>query len=225
MKKLKMKKKTMATFLVIASVIAGASLTAIIDSKSGFISDLIEERNCSQFLYTFEMSEGMSSIDIDTESNTVSKKIDITNVSPYQYVTLKATKYSDENMSIYYDEDADKLLFNNVSKLELTFKLKQNVEFYVNNIRLLCDYIGESHDNQGENELKVTGKIGRKSFNICDTSFCDILLNQNCYSDDVTITIINTRALKNELSSFGINDIGFNSITASSSYSAGVSGN
>lgn len=222
MKKLKMKKKTMATFLVIASVIAGASLTAIIDSKSGVVSDLFEERNCSKFSYIYEQALCNGLIDFDVEDKTISKKVDISSDSPYEYVTYKFTKYSDDSMYVYYDDELDALSLDSVSKVELTFKLKQNVDFYVNNIYLNCNYLDEGYDNYGDNELKVTAKVGRKSFNICDTSHQDLFFSQNSYSDDLTITIVNTRALKNEPSVFTISSLYFNWF-AKSSYS-GVSG-
>ena len=209
----KMKKKTMAGLLIAATVIAGASSVAIIDSKTGFIPDLFEEENFVEYSYYNNLFDFSDTLFAEKKLTT---KLKCSEGSPFESIIFKMDFYTDDGGGIdfYSDEVYEFYYFSNVSRLDVTFKLKQNVDFYINYLSTRMSFLDEPfkliHDNLIDNDLKPILKVDNHTFDLVDSCENDMFFSDKPYSGDVNITIINKKALTGEGSRFLIDGFSFN---------------
>lgn len=203
-----MKKKTLTAVAVLASIIAGASVLAVAETKTHFLSEMFEQEQVSNGKLEVAFDEMVT--EETSKKDTLKQEIEINDEnSPFEEMTLNYHLYGDEETPASISIIDGGILLDHVSKVEITMSLKEDVEFFISNMVLLGGYTNEKGELL-EDVLDVEIKVGRKVFDSYTNAEQYIFMNNNAVSGDVVITIKNVRADEEKNSAFYLKGLTFN---------------
>ena len=203
-----MTKKRLKVVAVLASIIAGASVLAVAETKTHFLTEMFEQEQVSNGKLEVAFDEMVT--EETSEKETLKQEIEINDEnSPFEEITLNYHLYGDEETPASISIIDGGILLDHVSKVEITMSLKEDVEFFVSNMVLLGGYTNEKGELL-EDVLDVEIKVGRKTFDSYTNAEQYIFMNNNAVSGDVVITIKNVRADEEKNSAFYLKGLTFN---------------
>ena len=90
-----MKKKTLTAVAVLASIIAGASVLAVAETKTHFLSEMLEEEHVSNGKYAVAFNQIVA--EETSEKETLKQEVELADEnSPFEKMTLNYYLYGDE---------------------------------------------------------------------------------------------------------------------------------
>ena len=203
-----MKKKTLTAVAVLASIIAGASVLAVAETKTHFLSEMLEEEHVSNGKYAVAFNQIVA--EETSEKETLKQEVELADEnSPFEKMTLNYYLYGDEKTPASITITDSGILLDKVSKVEITMSLKEDVEFFISNMVLLGGYTNEKGELL-EDVLDVQVKVGNRSFDLYSNAEQYVFMSNNAISGDVVITIKNTRVDEEKDSSFALGGLSFN---------------
>ena len=203
-----MTKKRLKVVAVLASIIAGASVLAVAETKTHFLSEMFEQEQVSNGKLEVAFDEMVT--EETSKKDTLKQEIEINDEnSPFEEMTLNYHLYGDEETPASISIIDGGILLDHVSKVEITMSLKEDVEFFISNMVLLGGYTNEKGELL-EDVLDVEIKVGRKVFDSYTNAEQYIFMNNNAVSGDVVITIKNVRADEEKNSAFYLKGLTFN---------------